>query len=109
MRTLKFIVEGQILKPDPTCDFTGLVPGTSEMYIAEFSFSPEWDDCLKVVGFYSRLGKEYPPQILKSNKTCIIPSEALKKRIFKIQVIGKNGSQRLTTNKVEVNQNGGRV
>ena len=40
MRTLKFIVEGQIIKQDPSCDFTNLVPGTEGYLRAEFSFSP---------------------------------------------------------------------
>lgn len=30
MRTLKFIVEGQAIKQDPNCDFSGLIPGTVE-------------------------------------------------------------------------------
>lgn len=106
MRTLKFIVEGQIIKPDPECDFSGLVPGTAGYLQAEFTFSKEWGSTSKVVAFYSRLGNEYTPQALKHGKTCIIPSEALRKRIFKIQVLGKNG---LVTNRLEIDQKGGTV
>ena len=39
MRTLKFIVDGQILRQDPTCDFSNIVPGTEGYLIAEFAFS----------------------------------------------------------------------
>lgn len=102
MRTLKFIVEGQTIKPDPECDFSGLVPGSQ----AEFTFSKEWTSVPKVVAFYSRLGNEYPPQPLKDGKTCTIPAEALRKRIFKVQVLGKNG---LATNRLEIDQKGGTV
>lgn len=106
MRTLEFIVTGQILRPDPNCDFSGLVPGSSDYLKAVFTFSKEWEDTLKVVGFYSRMGKEFTPQILKDGKSCVIPAEALKGRIFKIQILGKNG---LVTNKLEVDQKGGSV
>ena len=102
MRTLKFIVEGPVLKPDPECDFSGLVPGLQ----AEFTFSKEWTSIPKVVAFYSRLGNEYQPQPLKDGKTCAIPAEALRKRIFKVQVLGKNG---LATNRLEINREGGCV
>ena len=109
MRTLKFIVEDQIIRPDPNCDFSGLVPGTSGYLQAEFSFSPEWKDTVKVVGFYSLMGKSYPSQILKDGKTCIIPVEALKKKTFKLNVLGKKGDMVLTTNKVQIKQDGGSV
>ena len=111
MRTLKFIVNGQIITQDPSCDFSGLVPGSDGYLKAEFSFSKEWDGCVKAAAFYSRLGKEYDPQMLKDGKSCVIPAEALSKKIFKVQIQGRNTktNQSLTTNKVVVNQNGGAV
>ena len=107
MRPLKFIVDKQIIRPDPNCDFNNLVPGSEGYLLAEFSFSPEWSSCVKVAGFYSAFGKEYPPQILKDGRTCLIPSEALKKRAFKVQVMGKNEQIKLVTNKLTVYQTGG--
>ncbi len=109
MRTLKFIVDNQIIRKDPNCDFENLVPGSEEYLEAEFSFSREWDNCIKVAAFYSALGIEYPPQILKDGKTCIIPTEALEKKVFKVKIVGKNGDFKITTNKVDVVQNGGSV
>ena len=109
MRTLKFIVDGQSIKQNPSCDFSGLVPGTEGYLKAEFSFSPDWDNTVKVAGFFSNMGKEYEPQILKDGQSCIIPAEALKNRIFKVQVIGKRGDYKIITNKVTVSQNGGKV
>lgn len=109
MRTLKFIVDGQSITKDPDCDFSGIIPGTKGYLQAEFSFSKEWDRCAKVVGFYSNLGKEYPPQVLKDGKRCAIPSEALEKNVFKIRVIGQNKDYRITTDKVVVTQKGGSV
>lgn len=108
MRTLRFIVEDQIIKQDPNCDFNDLVPGTKGYLQAEFVFSPEWNGFVKVATFHSIMGKEYPPQVLKDGKTCTIPVEALKRRTFKVGVIGKKNGVNMTTNKVAVSQNGGR-
>jgi hypothetical protein len=107
MRTLKFIVDDQIVKMDPDCDFSGLVPGTEGYLQAEFSFSSEWSDCVKVAGFFSTIGREYPPQLLKDGRTCIIPKEALEKRSFRIQVIGARKDFKITTNRITVKQDGG--
>ena len=111
MRTLKFIVEGQIIKPDPNCDFSDLVPGTSGYLLAEFSFSPEWSKYVKVARFFSVMGKEYPAKLITREKTCEIPLEALKRRVFKIQIVGREGEDKktITTNKVVIHQNGGKM
>ena len=106
MRVLKYIVDNQIIKPDPNCDFNGLVPGTEGYVKVEFSFSPEWDNCNKVAAFFSQMGKEYKPQIVE-NDFCIIPNEALKKRSFKMQLIGSKQNYKITTNKIVIKQNGG--
>lgn len=107
MRILKFIVNDQIITQDPNCDFSGLVPGTEGYLKAEFAFSSEWNGTVKVASFYSQMGTEYPPQILEDGKTCTIPAEALKRRVFKVKVIGKRNSFKLETNKLTVRQNGG--
>lgn len=109
MRTLKFIVDGQILKPDPSCGFKDLVPGSAECVKAEFSFSSDWNLYSKVIAFTSALGRQFPPQLLRDGRSCIIPKEALARRVFKVSVIGMNGDKKLTTNKVEVKQDGGKV
>lgn len=110
MRVLKFIVDGQIIKQDPTCDFDNLVPGSEGYLQAEFSFSPEWTGFAKVAAFFSVMGREYPPAVLKDGTTCTIPAEALKKQVFKIQVLGRGqNSAKLTTNRIEVRQNGGKT
>lgn len=108
MRTLKFIIEEQIIKPDPNCDFTGLVPGTGGYLQAEFSFSHEWNGCVKAAVFSSALGIEYGTYILVDGKTCMIPSNALKNRVFKVKVIGERDNFRLTTGTITVHQDGGK-
>ena len=108
MRTLRFIVENQLIKQDPSCDFSGLVPGTKGYLKAEFVFSKEWADCAKIASFYSMMGREFPYRILEDGKSCEIPAEALKRRNFKIQLLGKFEDTLLITNKIVVNQNGGK-
>lgn len=106
MRTLRFIVNKQMIRPDPDCDFSGLVPGTKGYLQAEFIFSPEWKGCTKVASFWSRSGEEFTPQVLKDEKTCIIPEEALAEKTFDIQIIGKRENFKLITNKWTVRQKG---
>ena len=107
MRTLRFIVDGQIIRKDPDCNFENLVPGTEGYLRAQFSFSREWDGCVKVASFWSVMGKEYEPQVLTDGVSCMIPSEALERYSFDICVIGKKEKYRISTNKVTVYQNGG--
>lgn len=109
MRTIRFIVNGQSMKLDPECDISDLMPGSKGYLLASFAFSSEWDKCTKVAAFFSNLGTEYKPQILADGSTCIIPSEALAKSIFKVQVIGQKGDYNIRTNKVIVYQKGGKV
>ena len=110
MRTLRFIVDGQLIKQDPNCDFSGLVPGSNGYLKASFKFSSDWANMAKVASFFSPLGKEYSPQLLDGYYSCLIPAEALARRMFKVQVIGKDANgKKLTTNKLEVTQNGGTV
>ena len=108
MRTLRFIVDGQTVKQDPTCDFSGLFLSKNSGVCAEFIFSSEWNDKIKVAAFWSMLDKEYEPQALDNKNACIIPVEAFSKASFKIQVLGIGGRERLTTNKLVVLQTGGK-
>ena len=107
MRTLQFNVDGQILTPSPECDFKDLVPGTEGYLQAGFSFSSDWDGCAKVVGFWSMMGKEFEPQVLSDEDICIIPADVLKRKEFKMQVLGKREKYTITTNKLTVSQDGG--
>lgn len=104
MRTLKFIVDKQLILKDPDCDFSGLIPGTDEWLKAEFSFSAEWDGFAKTILFWSPLGIPYPERALYDDGVCLIPEEATKMRIFKISVKGTKGEATLTTNKIAIIQ-----
>lgn len=109
MRTLRFIVDNQIIRQDPYCNFDNLVPGSEKQIQAEFVFSKDWNGFQKVVAFYNSLGREIGAKALISSRSCYIPSEVLKQSVFKIQVIGANDTKKLRTNKVEVHQKGGKL
>lgn len=107
MRVLKFVVDDLGLRPDPSCDFSGLSPGTKTQIHAQFTFSPEWKSRVKVVAFWSMMGSEYPPQVLKDGQSCMIPTEALKRAAFKVQILGRYNGQIASTNKLIVSLKGG--
>ena len=108
MRVLRFIVKDQIIEKDPNCDFSNLVPGTDEYLRADFSFSPEWDGYAKQAVFWSMMGRLYPKPSMAGGASCMIPAAALKKMAFKVQVIGKKGDSKLTTDKLVIRQDGGK-
>ena len=107
MRTLKFTVVGSTLAQDPSSNFDGLFPAPNQKIRAEFAFSDEWMGIPKVVGFYSMLGKEFPPQIIDEDDHCMIPPETLNLPAFKLQVLGIIRGKTMTTNMLTVYQKGG--
>lgn len=109
MRTLKFIVNGNVLKEDPSCSFSGLFPAPNQEIEAEFSFSKEWKSIPKVVAFYSILGKEYPPQVVNEDGRCVIPPEALVSPVFRMQILGIDRGTTMSTSILSVYQKGGKT
>lgn len=109
MRTLKFIVDGKSITKDPSCDFTGLFPENNPELRAEFIFSPEWKSRVKVVAFYSILGKEFPPQVINEEKHCQIPAEALKLPAFCMQILAIDGSSIVSSDPITIYQKGGKT
>ena len=103
MRILKFTIDKQIISQDPSCDFSGLVPGTEGYLQAEFSFSHEWNGCEKIAVF-KNYDTELPVRI--KNNSCEIPPEVLLFKKFKLFIIGLKPGFRIQTNIAEVKQNG---
>ena len=96
-----------MIEKSSSCDFSGLVAGTSGYLQARFVFSEEWSGFSKVVGFFSKDGVEFPPAVLRKDNTCCIPSEALAHHEFNIVVYGKNRGVLITTRPVTIKQHGG--
>lgn len=102
MRTLRFIVDNDVIKRDSTSDFSNLSKETHVQI--EFMFSNEWDGFVKVAGF--RRGRdELDPRTLLHGTTCDVPIEALKGTFFRMYVIGKKGEQRLSTKQILISTN----
>lgn len=87
-RELRFIVDGQSIKKDPRCDFSGIVSGTKNYLVAVFSFSKDWKDIKMKVAEFSILDDKFVRVIL--NNKCMIPNEALLWNSFNVRVIGSS-------------------
>ena len=105
MRTLRFSVDSQKIRHDPNCDFSGLVSGTAGYLKASFKFSVEWRGLAKVAEFRRYSTDEvFPAKII--NGECEIPAEALRGKKWYVNVVGKRGNIRMTTDRAEVKQEG---
>lgn len=104
MRELRFIVDGQNIRKDENCDFSGIVAGTKGYLQAKFLLPREWQGCIIAASFFL-LSQEYPV-ILGSDGKCEIPKEALIWDYFDVQLTGINNSKgyKIVTNKVRVEQ-----
>lgn len=105
MRTLRFIISGQNIEKDPSCDFSGLVPGTKGYLRAVFTFDEEWRGCAKIAEFRNYLSSRPESEILEGDD-CMIPEEVLTGDRFHVSVIGIKPGYRINTGNVEVKQNG---
>lgn len=101
MRTLSFIVDAQRIIKDPKCDFKHIVSGTKGYLKAHFTFSSEWESCVKVARFF-RGDKEYAARL--KNNECLIPSEALTGATFRVSVLGAYDNYQIPTGTVLVRQ-----
>lgn len=89
MSTFNFVVEGERVRIVSKRSVEDII--NNEPIHAEFSFSPDWDEySTRVVGFYNRVKRECPPQVLKNGIECNIPEEAFGSSIFYVQVLGMN-------------------
>ena len=103
-RKLKFIVTGQVIQKDPTCDFSNIVPGSSGYLTAHFTFSAEWEGCVKAASFWAA-GDEHAE--LLTDDACTIPAAALVGRKFEVSVTGAGpGSYYIPTGRATVRQEG---
>ena len=104
MRTLRFVVDKQLLQKDPACDFSNIVPGTSGYLSAKFTFSEEWLGCAKVAVFRYN-GEDHAVKL--EDDACEIPPEALAGSKFKVSVKGaRPGGYCITSTFTTVRQEG---
>lgn len=101
MRILRFIVDGQRLEKDLSCDFTGLVAGARGYLRAKFRFSAEWTRCKKIAVFTGCDAQVAVPLI---GNECEVPAEAITGSGWLVKVVGQRDGYRIPTNHVEVKQ-----
>ena len=105
MRTLEFRADRQKLLKNPGCDFSEIVAGSTGYLRAKFYFSEEWEGTMKAASFY---GEDYENEyaaLLDENDECVIPSEVLTGKYFKVSVLGaKEPKYVIQTNKMKVKQ-----
>ena len=100
-RALRFIVQGQAIKLDPACDFSGLVAGSVGYLHAEFQLDSAWNGCKVAASFWQ--GKNEHAALLR-NGTCLIPAEALTGKLFGVSLTGMRQDYRITTNRIYIEQ-----
>lgn len=105
-RELSFVVEGQTIKKDEWCDFTGLVSGTKGFYTAKFSFDKAWNDYQKVAVFRNTKTKKYVPIV---DGRCKIPDEITDSLLYYVSVVGVVNDISLPTTETFVKQKRGGV
>lgn len=104
MRTLKFNVEGQRLKKDPACNFSGIVKGSKGYLQCSFSFSREWAGC-KVAASFWGYDKELDAAAVVHG-VCQIPDSVTDFRRLGISLTGVKDGYCITTNKIWIEQEG---
>lgn len=102
MRTLSFKVDGQRIKKQANCDFSGLVAGSMGYLRAKFTFSEDWLGCKKAASFW--VGDKEHPALLDDDDSCMIPPEALVGELFKVSVVGVSPNYKIVTSKTKVKQ-----
>lgn len=105
MRNLDFIISKQFLFKNPKCNFENIIAGTSNYLQCVFKFDSDWNGFIKAAVFYD--GKTEFPVLIK-NGTCLIPDEVLDKTSIILYIVGKKDNQKIVTNEIEIEQEGGR-
>lgn len=102
MRVLEFDVSETTLNKDKRCNFEHIIRNSVNFLQCSFSFDNTWRNFAKVAVFVAGF-KEYP--VLISDNKVAIPSEATKREVFSVYVVGQNAKgTKLQTNRIEIEQ-----
>lgn len=103
MRILDFLINGQTIIRDPTCDFKGLASGSRGYLKCRFEFSPEWAGYAKVARFERYDDVIFVPLV---DNACMVPDCIADKVEFSVSVIAESESEdiRITTNRLTITQ-----
>lgn len=110
MRILEFDVNGQRLRKNPKCDFSGLVAGSVGYLRAKFNFSREWDGCKKAASFIlkdeSGTKTHEDGSLIDEHGVCEIPPEILAEGEFWVSVKGvrADGPYKIGSSEIRIKQ-----
>lgn len=103
MKQLTFTLNGQRLSKKNISDFQNIQKGTKQYLMCSFDCSGEWKNMLKIATF-SVFAKKINVPII--NNKCLVPDDITDWSAFELVVNGKKGVQIVTTNAVEIKQEG---
>lgn len=105
MKTLRFLVKGQMIKKDPAFPFYKMVAGSSNYYKAKFTMDASWTGYSCLAHFEADGYEKYVPII---DGEAAFPDEIMQYKKFFVSVIGRKGDSTLLTNKNRIIQIGGK-
>lgn len=98
MRRLLFSVDGQSLRKEG--DFTGIIAGSRDYLTCHFGLTAsDWLRAKKVAVFNDK----YAVAVDEACE-CRVPNEVTDRKSFKLRLIGQNGTVRIATNAVLIEQ-----
>lgn len=98
MRTLTFAVDGQKLTKHG--DFAGIAAGSKGYLKCRFELQgSDWVKAKKIALFNG----EYPA-VVDGAGECLVPDDVTDGRSFKLYLAGQNGTMRMVTNQVLIEQ-----
>lgn len=105
MRDLNFIVNGQSLEKDESCDFSDIIKGSHDYLRCVFKFSEDWKDYSKAIEFITRDNSYF--FMLDKDDSIKVPDTATSEWYFKIKLYATDGKNMIfPTNTVVVKQKG---
>lgn len=101
MRTLKYKVQGQNIIRDSGCDFSNIIKGSNNYIRLVFEWDEQWKNKAKVISLRNANGEEV--NVVLQSKI-VLQEKTTKGSMFSFQIYGKEGEEKIQTNREYVEQ-----
>lgn len=101
MRVLKYKVQGQNIIRDSKCDFSHIIKGTNNHIKLIFEWDEQWKNKAKVISLRNVDGEE--TNVILQSKI-VLQEKTTKGSMFSFQIYGKEGEEKIQTNREYVEQ-----
>lgn len=101
MRTLKYRVQGQNIIRDSGCDFSNIIKGSNNYIRLVFEWDEQWKNKAKVISLRNANGEEV--NVVLQSKI-VLQEKTTKGSMFSFQIYGKEGEEKIQTNREYVEQ-----